>query len=295
MKHELPKIWVITLLLVLGDHVKNGLVNQDIGWIFAPSVLPFDDGDLRISYVGNMGVLIEANNKTVLIDGLHEKYKPAYQHPTNQMIEDLLDGRYDSFTEIEINLVTHNHQDHFSPDVSLEFLRRNTPSITIGAPQIKEEMMEITSESDRQLLARIRDVVYDYQVHDIKHKGIHVKSIGCDHTYQIKHKGVQNVAYLIELDSFRILHVGDTDWELAAGIFEKLKTTETDIDIAVLPYWMLLGDAARSSISDLINPRQILVSHIDPNLIDQVEEDTKLDLPNVVFLHELMETIVYSK
>lgn len=288
-------IWVITLLVTLVPHLKESLVKVDRDWINCIGASLQGNSDLRISYIGNMGVLFEANSKTVLIDGLHEKYKPAYQYPTNQMVDELINGHYEGFTEIEINLVTHNHQDHFSAKISLDFLRANAQSITVGAPQIKEEMTSVASESDRQLLERVRGVAYDYQVHDLNHKGIHIKSIGCDHTYQIKHKGVQNLAFLIELDAYRILHLGDTDWDLAAGIFEKLKTTETEIDIAVLPYWMLLGDGARTSISDLIDPGQILVSHIDPNLIDQVEEDTKLGMPNVVFLHELMETIKYSK
>ncbi len=286
---------VTTLMIAISPWMKNNLVSIDERSLGDPFLLAADTLICKVSYIGNMGVLIESNGKTVLIDGLHQKYKPAYQHPTDQMIEDLLDGTYEDFTVIEVNLVTHKHEDHFNSGVTLEFLRNNQQAISIGSAQILEEMQQVVFESERAVLDRVREIDYDFQVHEFQHRGINIKSIRSDHTYQIKHKDIQNIVFLMEMDSFRILHVGDTDWDLGTRALKLLNTSKTEIDIAVLPYWMMLGDASKEKLLTLVDPKMVLVSHIDPNLIDQVEEETKLEIPNVMFLNELMETIHYRK
>ncbi len=180
-----------------------------------------NDDNLRILYVGNMGVLIENRNQTILIDGFHRKYKPAYAFPSKGMVDSLVFGEYPGFTKLELSLVTHKHKDHFSPELTLQFLRENAESIIIGPDQVKEELAK-TGNDTNNFLEQVKALVPNDEINSIEHQGINVKSIKCDHTYQARHKDIQNNAYLIDINGYKILHVGDTEWDLSKDAFNKL-------------------------------------------------------------------------
>ncbi|MGI9543640.1 MAG: hypothetical protein ACR2MX_10305, partial [Cyclobacteriaceae bacterium] len=50
--------------------------------LFLPILIVAQAPDsLKITYIGNMGLLLESGDQKVLIDGLHTFYKKAYQPP----------------------------------------------------------------------------------------------------------------------------------------------------------------------------------------------------------------------
>ncbi|MEM7513888.1 MAG: hypothetical protein AAF388_23375, partial [Bacteroidota bacterium] len=67
---------------------------------------------LSIEYVANMGVLIQAGEKRILIDGLFEPLLEDYDAPSDEIVEKLLvDSGTQKLTHI---LITHHHKDHAS-------------------------------------------------------------------------------------------------------------------------------------------------------------------------------------
>jgi len=249
---------------------------------------------LGISYIGNMGVLLENKNKTVLIDGFHKKYKPAYLHPSKGMVDSLIRGKYAGFTRLELSLVTHKHKDHFSPELSLHFLTENKESLLIGPDQVKEELIKIDNDGGA-FLDQLKVIDTENKTPSIQHKGILIQSIKCGHTYQIKHKNVQNVAYLIDINGYKVLHVGDTEWDLSKEAFEKLQLAESNIDVAILPFWMLIEENSKSKLNDLIRPKMTVATHLDPNFAHQFVEKIQLSMPDVVCLTQPNKTINYKK
>ena len=69
-----------------------------------------------------------------------------------------------------------------------------------------------------------------------------------------------NIAFLVSMDNHTVLHLGDTDWVLAEPVFKKEKLTEQSIDIAILPYWMLLGKYLKEKVESLLAPKEIIVA-----------------------------------
>ncbi len=264
----------------------------------ATQVIPVSntkEGQLRLAYIGNMGVLIESANKTALIDGLHSEYKPAYLFPTDEAVEHLINGKYQDFSPIEVNLVTHKHGDHFDPELCLEFLRRNRASITMGSDQIRDGVRKSAAEEDEQLADRIEVVAFDFGVHEVDHQGIRVQAIRCDHTYQARHKEIKNIAYLVHMNGFAVLHVGDTDWDLATKALQRLGLGDSMIDLAILPYWMLVQKTSTLKVEELINPRQIMATHIDPRTASEIVADVKEAMPGVRCLTEVDEIVYYER
>ncbi|WKK67129.1 tetratricopeptide repeat protein [Lutimonas zeaxanthinifaciens] len=253
-----------------------------------------ENENLRLLYVGNMGVLIEHDNKTVLIDGLHKEYKPAYAFPTNGMIDSLLYAKYPGFTSIELNLISHYHQDHFDPDLTLRFMSENNSSLTIGPEQAKKEIA-VSKGSSKESLARVKVTPSDHRVRTYEFQGIVVNSIDCYHTYQEKHKGVQNIAHLVDINGYKILHVGDADWKMAAEALDQLNLKELNIDVALLPIWMLNDESSKKMVKEKINPKNVIASHIDPRSGHEVVNRLNYRFPNSTGLVELNEIIEIKK
>ncbi|WP_150452547.1 hypothetical protein [Arenibacter lacus] len=68
-----------------------------------------------------MGVLLEPKDQTVLKDGLHKNYTPAYTYPSNTVIASLLKGNYPGFSDIELSIIPHDHKDHYNPELRVAF------------------------------------------------------------------------------------------------------------------------------------------------------------------------------
>lgn len=285
---KLLKLPLLAFILILASH-KHAISLKDPTGV-VPSSIP----ELKLTYIGNMGVLLENKDQTVLIDGLHKKYKSAYAYPSSSVVASLLNGNYPGFTDIELNLITHAHNDHYNPELSIAFLKENKSALTMGPPQAKEAV-RAADPNTKSLLERFRVVPSDNEVQNLKHQGISVTAISCGHTYQQKHSKVENIAYVVNLNGYKVLHVGDAEWALLAPALEKMKASTLNLDIAILPSWMLLEKSASKKVNELINPHTLIASHMDPNFIDQTTERIRENFPEVVCLTTLNKTITFNK
>lgn len=236
---------------------------------------------VKLTYLGNMGVLLEGGRNTVLIDGLHQRYGPAYQYPTDAMVEDLISegGRY---SEIQLSLVTHYHGDHFNSKLS----SRLPKSLAIGSEQVASQLASHDFKN-------VQVVAYgDYQKHRWQHLGIKVDAFRMDHVNLSRHARVQNIGYLVEIAGIKILHVGDTDWyeEMLAA----LELTKEKIDFAILPLWMLMQDNSKAFLEKYISPVHLVITHIDPSASERQLAPVRGAFPDAWFLRTLGEEIEFK-
>ncbi len=249
---------------------------------------------LKIAYTGNMGVCIEHGDKTVIIDGLHEFYNKAYLYPTPGMVTELIQGKFKNFSSIECCLFTHLHGDHFSGNYSKKFLEYNKESIIAGSYQIREGIEALLSKTD-SIPRRINVVPYDNNPHIIEKSGIKITAIQCDHSSPKRHGKTQNIAYVVSINDYNILHVGDTDWNLTLKPFKALDIKNKKIDVAVLPYWLLLEPEAATKVNTLINPKYLIASHIPPNFSKQYQKQLRDTFSNITLLTNLGKVHYYKK
>ncbi len=78
---------------------------------------------LRVTLVANAGLLLEYDGTTLLLDAIYGREGHPFSNLTDAVWESLLDGGH-PFERIDYLLFTHAHPDHFSPEMTLEFLRR---------------------------------------------------------------------------------------------------------------------------------------------------------------------------
>jgi len=234
---------------------------------------------VTITYTGNMGVLLESSEHAVLIDGLHEFYKPAYLPPSEKLVADLLQegGNY---PVPDLSLVTHYHGDHYSSQLHLG-LRKTT---VVGSRQVTDPLKQ-------KSYAHTITIPYDdYRINEYQFEGMQLQAFRMDHGNEYLHKNVQNIGYLISIGGKSILHVGDTDWY--EHVFDALQLPLETIDLAILPYWLLWDDQGPQWVDQYIKPKRLLLTHIDPNISPADLKELRHKLPGVEIFTVLGQAIV---
>ena len=250
-----------------------------------------DRNSLTVSYIGNMGVLIASKNHSIVIDAFHKKYKPEYANPSETTVQEIINGRYKHFKKVDVALITHYHRDHFDAAYCQDFLQENPKSLIVASQQVIDS---IRDKSRFELESNLKQVPYGEVAYSIKHKNVNIRAFKCPHTYSARHAAVQNLAFLVGMDNYTILHIGDTDWELAESVFKKEKLTEESIDIAILPYWMLMGEDSKERVSNLLAPKQIIATHIPPNFSEELANTMRKLITNITLFTELNEDLKYK-
>lgn len=221
---------------------------------------------LHIAYIGNMGVLLSSGGDAILIDGLHREYKPAYIFPSDSTTAQIIQGDYQDYGRIDMALITHYHRDHFDAGLSSAFLKANPNSYVLGAPQVIDKIRTKQEVKLGQLERQLKSIPYDDTVHSIKQNTLKVEVFKCPHVNKARHASVQNLAYIIHVRGYSILHLGDSNWDVASNALQNANLFEQKIDVAILPYWMLLDRASKEKVERLISPKKLIATHVPPNL-----------------------------
>nr|WP_299486652.1 MBL fold metallo-hydrolase [uncultured Allomuricauda sp.] len=280
--------WGIDYVL-LSRH-NNGWLIEEVLW---EGPLEKETNGLTISYIGNMGVLIASDSNAVLIDGFHKNYKPDYAYPSESTVQKLIDGDYKNFKTPDIALVTHHHKDHFDADYYQKFMRENPNSLVVASQQVND-LIRKNLDNEANLSSILKQVPYNDEEYSLNHKGVNIKAFKCPHVNPLRHSSVQNLAYLISIDNYSILHLGDSNWDVAKSVLENKKISDKSIDIAILPYWMLLDKSSTENVANLLVPKRIIATHIPPGFSDEAYENLQKMYPNITLFTKLNEQIAYK-
>lgn len=254
---------------------------------FYVAISCFSQDKLTISYLGNMGVLIGNEKQAVLIDGFHKEYGPEYLFPPDSLIKKVISGVTEEFGNIDIAIATHHHKDHFDPAYFRSFLNFNKSSIAILSPQIKEILNIDIKKPKVDWHRQIKISDYDGKAHSFHHEGIEVKSFQGDHVNPSRHRSIENTAYVINIKGVSILHVGDTNWDVVEKHLITHKELLKHLDVAILPYWMLLEEESIELFERLINSASLIATHIPPDFIESNKKSISNNFQNVMLFTKI--------
>ena len=246
-----------------GDAVAEGvpyrILVASIGTDPAASLLasPSDEittiqSTLKITYLGNAGVVLSDGEVQVAIDALHAATSPWLRPPVSEVRAfESADAPYDHEAFV---LVTHAHGDHYSPGSISRFLGARSDAKVVGPPLVVQsfDAARVVTAAP----ARRERVEIDLD-------GVSVSVIHLRHFDQFGNNfaAVVNYAYLVTLGGFKMLHVGDVDFTDAN--FEGLGLADEDIDIVFVPMFnTLIGETTKNVIQTHIAPREVVALHL---------------------------------
>jgi L-ascorbate metabolism protein UlaG (beta-lactamase superfamily) len=199
--------------------------------------------------LANEGVLLRAGGDAVIVDALFREGIRGYASLPAGERQALEEGRapYDG---VGVALATHAHADHFDPEAVRAWLAAHPDGHFVSTPQAVARLRGAGGPRARGLLpaAGAREVL-----------ALGKARVTVFNLHHGEGQPVSNLGFLVELGGRRFLHVGDT--EVTAAELRPLHLESARIDLALLPFWTLLGPEA-GAIQEAIGARAVAAVHV---------------------------------
>ena len=204
--------------------------------------------EVSVTYLANEGVLIDGRGCKVLVDALVRDSLGDYVRHTAAVQEGIETAR-PPFDRVSLLLATHFHLDHWDPGAVSRHLRAN-PDAVFAAPPTATAMFPFdVRERVRPLWPAAGAATVRLEA-----QGAVVDALPLDHGAP-----VENLAYRISCGDRVLVHLGDA--APSASNFARLAATGAP-DVALLPFWWLLDDAAVRFVKDVWKPRHVVALHL---------------------------------
>ena len=248
----------------------------------------------KITYISNEGFLIETHGKKVLIDGLFDHIDESWcDSPTEQTVA-LMKASAAPFDRIDLIAITHNHRDHFNDQVVMKHLLSNPQAMVICPKQVSE-VLSVHPDYEK-VLTRIIDLTPpEYQDSTLVVSGIPIRVMRLEHSHYMeedpntgtmrnRHRDVENLGYLLDIDGLRIFHCGDTN----------PLNDEESIDIAFLErMFVAYGKEGTDIINNYIQPDYIVFMHINLGNLETYSNHFK-EVENTTIFEQKMDFFYYE-
>ena len=238
-------------------------------------IAPSSYEGVRITHVFNAGYLITAGDKRILIDALYAGHPEGLLKP--------LVHAQPPFDGADLILATHEHGDHFSPELVSRYMAENPQTMFVSTRSSVEQLRAL----DSGLRARTIAV----QLERGERKQIEVKGVDLEALY-ISHgmPGILNLGLIITVDGVKIFHTGDLSPDhVSASYLQDYGLPGMEIDVAFVPDFVLTMEEYRDIVLEGIQPRYVIPTHypyeIPPSGIEEV-------FPNAVVFRDTMESWV---
>lgn len=217
---------------------------------------------VMVRYIGNMGVHIKYQDTQLLIDGLHLPYRSEYLAPPTKLLDSLTYNLGDFNTTIA--LFTHQHNDHFNETIVDKFLQTNVKRFIIAPIQVCNKL---NPRFNSQI--KSSDVIQFFQAAD----HVTITPFPIKHTWPVRNSNIKNHAFIIQLESKRIVHLGDADCSRDA-LLESGIGNQT-YNVAIVPIWFFGSEYYQEALKYVI-AKKYIVTHISPissTFIEQVKKN----------------------
>lgn len=241
---------------------------------------------VSVHYIANAGVLISTGEQQVLIDALHQPYRPAYR-PTPAAVKAAMLAGEPPFGSIDGVLVSHIHRDHFDARDVADLLHARSDVWLLSSDQVVDSVLAVSPDfSDQIQRVSYKDGVYV----TIEKKEMTIRAGKVAHG-SARFQWIQNLGHIVEIGGMRLLHVGDPGFGRAD--IEQL-VADSQIDVALLPAWFLSEREGRAVIDEVIQPGNLAFLHVSPGDEATLRRLAKQYYPESRILSDPLEVIHYE-
>jgi len=244
---------------------------------------------VTMTFLANEGVMLSSGGKKVLIDALFLKYQTGFATPADSTQAALAAARA-PFDNVDLILATHYHGDHFHPGPVAAHLAANPRATLASSSQVIDSLrgrVPVGSPLNARMLPRTtapgtrrREVI----------NGIPVEFIGISHgSGPRNHVAIQHLAYIVELGGRRVLHTGDAI--LSDDNIRAFRLDTARIDVALVPTWVVTGQASRQALERWVKPKQVVAFHVGEGGGERASREVRAAMPSAVTLTRERESL----
>jgi L-ascorbate metabolism protein UlaG (beta-lactamase superfamily) len=215
-----------------------------------------------VRYVANSGMLVTTGGRRFLVDAPIRDGIPPYA-TSSPAERELLERAREPYAGVDAILITHWHEDHFSPEAVAAHLASSPRTLLISSPEVVDRVRAVAPALPAAQLRGVLPAPGSSEAVDVAGLSVHVLRIRHNPTRRLPE---QHVGFLIGGPS-PVLHVGDADPK--ADNFARLRSLPA-VDLACLPFWYLTDVPNRLMVGESIRPRRIVAMHVPPGDAAQV-------------------------
>lgn len=243
--------------------------------------------DLQVTYIANEGFLISCNNSKILIDGLFKT--KHYTSPSDSLISGITDNK-PPVNNINYFLATHDHSDHFDRKLVSGFLLKNPETKFIST---SESCKMLTDEkiNSSNLFCLNLEIGELKEISEIKNDNISVSA------FRLKHgtsTDINNIAFIIRINEFNIMHMGDAFILQNQEYIEKINWENYKIDVLFLGY-IDVQPYTLEILAKTIKPKNIIMMHIHEDDIPEAKERNEKYSGSALIFEKELETKTFTK
>lgn len=222
------------------------------------NAVPLATTTIKITYLGNAGVMVADDNNAVVIDGLTGNLSGWI--PVDADAQSRLLQSSDEFADLSVAFSTHNHGDHHSPSAVSTFLSNTPAAVFVGPVSTRSGVSPSSRVVD---LSPLRGERADTTINGIPVSILHVRHFD---QFGNNFSSVDNFGVLVELGGLKVLHLGDVQY-----LESNLNTFGLDtegIDVVILPTFnTLVSQANAELIASVIAPTHVIALHFQQNQV----------------------------
>lgn len=245
--------------------------------------------NIEIQYLANEGIKISSKDGEVFIDALFDNEFEAFDFLSVDTLKQIINQG--KALRHSISLATHLHGDHFNPGLTGEYLLSN-PKSSFVAPQQTITDFKKRFSGFAEVAERVKPVNIELHQQEALHLDwVKITIIRLAHMGDSPWKEAENLAYLVELQGKKVLHVGDA--LLDEENLKALGVSKLNIDAVVLPLGQMMPKEQLTLINKYINTTQILAAHIPISYYDKAYNLlSELGYQNILVQNQPMKKIV---
>ncbi len=250
---------------------------------------------VRVTLTASAGVMLEADGLRFLVDALHSEGEYPFSRVPEKLLAEMDTGR-GPFCNADYLVFTHDHPDHYTPQVVERYLRHNRVRRVL-LPRVQwadreTELLRYLAEEAIPWwrLGMPRGTAHSYQLQP----GVFLTAIGMQHT-GAGFAELDCDCIVLQVNGKNFLFTADCDYlRREAYSFAKGLPWEA---VFVNPYFYHSG-TGQVLLRDVLQPKHIVVYHIpfageDPMglraLAHQDQVKYAASLPQTVFLTEYLQ------
>jgi len=242
--------------------------------------------NLQITYIANEGFLISSDNKKILIDALFKT--KHYTSPSDSTLKKLINNSA-PLNNIDYYLVTHAHPDHFDPKIASAFLTNNIKTKFISTSESCDKLME-AGPSSTNLICKNLELGEIKEINEIIDEKFSVSAFRLMHGTSID---INNLAYLIKINNFSIMHMGDAFILQNEEYIKKINWDNYKIDILFMGY-MDINEYVLEILKNTIKPKNIILMHIHEDNIQEAKDGNGKFSANAIIFEKELETKTFN-
>ncbi len=222
-----------------------------------PDELPLpspESSQIEITYVGSAGFFISCAGKKILIDALFDG--PIFGIDVPQEHLTAMAKAQPPFDHVDLVLASHSHLDHFEPDLVGAHLKSN-PQAHFVSTVLAVQHLRTAFPGFAEIEAR----VHPFDLAKGEHVQTTINGIQLE-IINVPHGSMRNLGFIIEVGGLRLFHPGDPDaYPAMVPYLQSYALPEKEIDIALLPWWLVADEELQAIVSEGIRPRDVIVRY----------------------------------